>query len=431
MNNRQLDVTMDGTLIGSVTMTAGGSLSFAYSDEYISTSTPTPLSLSMPLSRKKYGNRIIMPFLQGLLPDNPLALESMAARYGVSPSSPFALLEYVGHDVAGALQFLRPGQISEDANADRTALTPISEDALTQLLKNAIAVYSNGARSSGAYRMSLAGAQAKFGATTAPDGSWAIPDRGAPSTVIFKPQYADAGAFPDSDIVELFCQHVLAAAGIPAANTTWWSSPDGSVHAIVSQRFDRQHVDDGTFRRLHQEDFCQALSVPPSKKYQRQDGGPGIGQIGNLLKSQLQPQQSIDVATRFLEALTANIALLNTDAHAKNYALMLEGANVHLAPMYDVVSIGAFLTPDDHPLFSMRINGTYDLEHVFPESLVKEGLRLGLAAEQAQTIVWNTAHAIQSSLSQTAEQFTIPDTHRVIPRTIEAIEKHSALLKAL
>ena len=32
---------------------------------------------------------------------------------------------------------------------------------------------------------------------------------------------------------------------------------------------------DGITVRLHQEDFCQLLNVPPKHKYQ-EDGGPGV-----------------------------------------------------------------------------------------------------------------------------------------------------------
>lgn len=152
MPERTLDVLMDGIPVGVLAMTTGGSLSFAYADNYLSRSNPTPLSLSMPVRQQHYTNRVVLPFLQGLLPDNPLALESMARAHQVSASSPFALLEYVGHDVAGAPQIVRPGEESEDATADRTDITPLDNRQLAEILRNTIAVYDDGAPAHGTLR---------------------------------------------------------------------------------------------------------------------------------------------------------------------------------------------------------------------------------------------------------------------------------------
>lgn len=431
MPERTLDVLMDGIPVGVLAMTTGGSLSFAYADNYLSRSNPTPLSLSMPVRQQHYTNRVVLPFLQGLLPDNPLALESMARAHQVSASSPFALLEYVGHDVAGALQIVRPGEESEDATADRTDITPLDNRQLAEILRNTIAVYDDGAPAHGTQRMSLAGAQAKLGVAVLPDGSWGMPSRGVPTTHIFKPQLASVSAFPDSDIVELFCQNVVEEAGIPAAHTRLWQSPDGEIRAIVSERYDRRRSDNGTYQRLHQEDLCQAMSVLPSKKYQRNDGGPGLGQIGQLFTTRISLSDSTVVARSFLTALTANAALLNTDAHAKNYSLMLSGTHTSLAPMYDVLSIAAFLEPGAHPLFPMRLGKTYDLEQVFPETLIGEAKRLGISSDDATLIVEHTVSQLNMALDHTAQRMHDLDHNGIIARTIEGIRMHSSLLRAI
>ena len=431
MSDRILHVLLDGDFMGTLHMSNSGAMSFTYDTAYLSAQNPTPLSLSMPVSQQTYGNRVVRPFLEGLLPDNPLALDAMAAKYQVSANSPFALLEHVGHDVAGALQIIRPDEESEDEAADRTAMEPVTDDELAKMLRNVIAMYSTGTPMRGSQRMSLAGAQAKLALTTTDEGQWAIPERGTPTTFIFKPQLAHAAMLPESDIVELFCQHVTAAAGLPCALSTLWRSPDGEIRAIVSKRYDRQLEENGTYRRLHQEDLCQAMSVPPSKKYQRQDDGPGIGQIARLFATRLSPSTAISVAKRFLAALTANAALLNTDAHAKNYALMLDGSEVSLAPMYDVLSIGAFLNEDTHPLFPMRLGTTFDLEQVFPETLVAQAGRLGLSVEDGEQIVHGTLGSLRASLDSTAESMSDLDERGIITRTVEAIHRHSSLIKSV
>lgn len=435
MPDRMLNVFMDGTRMGHVTMTEGGPLAFDYDSEYLELPGATPLSLSMPLpslsGRSHYGNKQVRPFLQGLLPDNPLALESLARKYQVSVNSPFAMLEQVGRDVAGALQLLPPGVPSDDALADRTAVEPLDDQQLAARLRETLDVYDNGAVPRETQRMSLAGAQPKLGLARTADGRWALPQPGVPTTHIFKPQRADEGAFPDSDIVEYFCQQVVAGAGVPAASSELWNSPDGSIRAVVSERYDRQRQPDGTYRRLHQEDLCQAMSVEPSKKYQREDGGPGIAQIGRLFVTKLPLESAHSVVAAFLRALTCNAALLNSDAHAKNYSLMLSGDSVRLAPMYDVLSIGAFLADGERPQFPMRIGGKYDLEQVFPETLAKEGARLGLPQGEGEQIVETTLAALGSSLDATAERLSAFDRNGIITRTVEAVNRHSALLRSL
>jgi hypothetical protein len=55
------------------------------------------------------------------------------------------------------------------------------------------------------------------------------------------------------------------------------------------ERFDRLWTRDGRLLRLPQEDCCQALSVPPTRKYEP-DGGPGMRQILDLLKASDEPE---------------------------------------------------------------------------------------------------------------------------------------------
>lgn len=97
----------------------------------------------------------------------------------------------------------------------------------------------------------------------------------------------------------------------------------GDWDVLVSERYDRASVN-GQWRRLHQEDLCQALSVPPSKKYQRLDGGPGIADIAGLVRSLPLTADRRSTGTAFYRALVFNVIAGCTDAHAKNYSLMLE-----------------------------------------------------------------------------------------------------------
>lgn len=144
MADRNLDVHMDGTPAGTMTLTGSGNLTFTYDEDYRRDPAATPLSLSMPKATARHRQRAVLPFITGLLPDNEQALGSLAATYQVSATSPFAILEHVGGDVAGALQILPPGQPSTDQVADRSASEPIGDDEVARDLAQVIDAYRTG-----------------------------------------------------------------------------------------------------------------------------------------------------------------------------------------------------------------------------------------------------------------------------------------------
>jgi len=128
--------------------------------------------------------------------------------------------------------------------------------------------------------------------------------------------------------------------------------------AIVIERYDRQHKGNDIVR-IHQEDICQARGIMPTKKYQN-EGGPSAFDIIELLRTYSTDRQD-DLGT-FVAALGFNWLIAGTDAHAKNFSLLLGGRRVRLAPLYDVASI---LPYDEFDLrkvkLAMKIGGEYKL----------------------------------------------------------------------
>lgn len=119
------------------------------------------------------------------------------------------------------------------------------------------------------------------------------------------------------------------ALGLPAANTRIEAFEDES--AIVVERFDRA-TRDGALLRVHQEDLCQALSVPPARKYQF-DGGPTPGQFAELIRSKVDRDRLItrvlDLAERipaaFVEAINdSGVGGLSTELPDRLVTLVSE-----------------------------------------------------------------------------------------------------------
>jgi serine/threonine-protein kinase HipA len=127
---------------------------------------------------------------------------------------------------------------------------------------------------------------------------------------------------------------------------------------LIIERYDRDLTTD-PIRRLHQEDFCQALALPPDRKYQS-EGGPSIAQSAQLLRDCTPvPAQELP---RFLRAVTFNWIVGNCDAHGKNYSLLYDRGAPTLAPLYDIVS--TVLYPELTTRLAMSIDGARQLDRV-------------------------------------------------------------------
>ena len=135
-------------------------------------------------------------------------------------------------------------------------------------------------------QFSLAGAQAKT-ALLYRDGRWGVPSGSIPTSHILKPAVT---GLDDHDLNEHLCLDAARRAGLTVARTRIAQFAEQA--AIVVTRYDRRTVEDEV-RRMHQEDLCQALGLPPSRKYQN-EGGPGSKEIVALLRRAMAPRVATD-----------------------------------------------------------------------------------------------------------------------------------------
>ena len=178
-------------------------------------------------------------------------------------------------------------------------------------------------------QFSLAGAQAKT-ALLLKDGRWGEPSGPIATSHILKPAVA---GLDDHDLNEHLCLDAARRAELLVARTR--VARFGDESAIIVDRYDRRVVGD-TVIRIHQEDLCQALSIPPWKKYQN-EGGPGPREIVQLIRESMAPRSIEESTLRFLDALAWNWIIGGTDVR-ENYSLLLAGDEVRLAPLYDIAS---------------------------------------------------------------------------------------------
>jgi serine/threonine-protein kinase HipA len=138
-----------------------------------------------------------------------------------------------------------------------------------------------------------------------------------------------------SQVCCTFCAKIISALGLPVARTTMATFGEQTV--LVVERFDRERMDGGRWiARLPQEDFCQALGIAPTLKYEN-DGGPGMAKCLQLLSGSADPLQD---KLAFQLTQLAFWLMAATDGHAKNYSIFLQpGDSYVMTPLYDILSM--------------------------------------------------------------------------------------------
>jgi serine/threonine-protein kinase HipA len=376
-----LVIYLDGRRAGVATQSNTGNLTFCYDESYRRSPNATPLSLAMPLAAAEHKKRVVLPYLQGLLPDSDDALRAIAQRYSVSRRSVFALLTQVGSDVAGAVEMRLEGEKSSDASHTRSNVRIVDDAELGRMLRHVVLEYAEGvAYDDQVGQFSLAGAQPKIALHRTSEGQWAVPLDATPTTHILKPV---SGRMRRIDVVEQVTMDAARYLGNRVAPSRLHTI-DG-LDVFVTQRYDRKSVD-GLWHRVHQEDLCQSLSVSPAKKYQRLEGGPGIASIAGLVKSLPFERDRRDVGRSFYQAFVFNVVAGCTDAHAKNYSVMLEGSNVSLAPLYDLITYAPYWDGETPLSSAMSVDGEYSLSKITAAQLIEAGHRFGLGDESADIV---------------------------------------------
>jgi serine/threonine-protein kinase HipA len=351
----ELVALLDGKEAGRVHNDARGRLTFVYSDEWRLAADAYPLSLSMPLAAKEHGRSAVEAYLWGLLPDNEQVLARWAAKFQVSARNVFALISHVGEDCAGAVQFVTPDRLDTMRRGTEDKVEWLAAPDIAKRLQTLRRDHAAWRLPRDLGQFSLAGAQPKT-ALLLQNNRWGIPSGRVPTTHILKPP---TGNFDGHAENEHICLGLARSLGLPAAQSE--VTRFGEEIAIVIERYDRQYRGNNILR-VHQEDVCQALSIMPTRKYQN-EGGPSPINIIELLRTYSTDRQT-DVDT-FAAALGFNWLIAGTDAHAKNFSLLLSGPHVRLAPLYDVASIVPYDEFDLRKVkFAMKVGGEYKLSEI-------------------------------------------------------------------
>ncbi len=328
-------------------------------------------------------------WLEGLLPEGDM-LTHLAVDAGVDPDDTLGFLAHYGRDTAGALVLVPAG--SPDPARDGTT-APVSDVEIGDMLRKAGARVGHGSDRHDSLT-SLAGLEPKIALARAEDGTWLKCLRGAPSTYILKvarPQDSATRDTVDTEAAALDLARRLGLTTIDAYVTEF-----DRVRCIVVSRYDRVRRSPGTIDRIHQEDAAQGLGLntrDPARKAQHGKALPSLAATAQILTD-----GGTDPA-ELLRLTTFNLAIGNTDAHAKNISfLRFDDGTVRLAPAYDVAM--HMHSPAASGLFAMDVNGKDQITEITATDLVDEAASWGMPRRRAIQAVHSTLDALDDALDQ-------------------------------
>lgn len=358
---RHLFAWEENTLIGRFDQPGSGAIRFEYATQSLG-----PISLSLPLSGV-WDEATPKNFLDGLLPDGDTERLRMQKALGAKSTDSFDLLDSV--DSSGGLVFTTTGE--PPLQADSLGISPaISDDIEAQMER----VWCSGDawwKPDRYNRFSLAGSQGKF-SVAIHNGMWFWPSSVLPSTHIVKP---DGRRVADVAEVEHATMELARACGIEVPYNEVIRF--GQRVGYLVERFDRR-TEQGMTRRLRTEDLAQSLGISPDDKYE-----PGIADIVRCLRKGGADEL---VLYEFVCQVAFNIAVGNSDAHAKNYSIFLSADGIRLSPLYDAICM-AHWEQFKYGTLAMPVNDIFDPWEIALHDWRAEALRCDLDPDEVERIV--------------------------------------------
>jgi serine/threonine-protein kinase HipA len=414
MASTTLVIWMNGLRVGTWDKTRGIDV-LQYDPQWVQSPAGRALSLSLPFTPGNIPHRgeVVANYFDNLLPDSDAIRSRIRSKFGTSSTNAFDLLTAIGRDCVGAVQLLPENE--EPTGFDRIEAEPLTDEDIEQ----SIAASLSGTRVLGQdqmpdFRISIAGAQEKT-AFLLSKGRWCRPLGATPTTHIFKLPLGLIGHLQidmqDSVENEWLCSRVVHHFGLPVAACMIQNF--GSRKVLVIERFDRKHEPTGWIARLPQEDFCQALGLPTTKKYES-EGGPGITEIIRVLDASYQAVQD---KKAFVKTQVIFWMLAATDGHAKNFSLFHErDGKYRLTPLYDVLSAWPVIGPGPNRLdwrkarLAMAVrskNAHWKLSEIRPHhwDSVTTAAGLGDASELIEEIVTETPRVIEIVKTEIPPEF--------------------------
>ena len=428
-----LDVFVNNRLVGHLAKENDGAIRFGYDRRWLEWQNAFAVSLSLPMRPTLYSGAPVAAVFDNLLPDNADTRRRVAERTGAEGTDAYSLLEEIGRDCVGAMQFLhegdQPGKFTE-IDGER-----VSDAEIEKILAN-LASAPLGMDVEQEFRISVAGAQEKT-ALLYSRNSWLRPKGTTPTTHILKPQL---GMIPTAfGLIDMessvdnehYCLTLLEEFGLKVAKTR--IETFGKRRVLVVERFDRMWRTGSELLRLPQEDCCQALGIPPARKYQSEGGPTAVG----ILKLLQQADDPIEDQSAFFRSLILFWLIGATDGHGKNFSIFLRpGGRYGLTPFYDVLSAQPAFDRKQIPKKSYKLAMSagksrkyriYDISgHHFVETGREAGMGPAMIIKAIRDVLDQAQSAPERALARMPKDFAT----KIHDSVAKAIQGRLALLEA-
>ncbi len=382
---KTLDIYFQEKIVGQLIQDEQGDMNFTYATSWLEDPNAIRISCSLPLQKDTFERKDCYAFFGGILPEENQR-KLIAKNLGISANNDFSMLEKIGGECAGALSFIPAGEKINPQNNDYHELTDTTlPNILRELPLKPLLAGEQG------IRLSLAGVQDKL-AVYIEDGKTFIPLNNAPSTHILKP---DLNTHDGIIFNEAFCLKLAKQIGLSVAKADIKKTED--IHYLLIKRYDRIFIDLGKnprkIKRVHQEDFCQALGIASRNKYQN-EGGPSLKQCFDLIR--MESFTPVIDLEKMLNAVIFNYLIGNCDAHGKNFSLLYLN-QLQLAPLYDLVCTLYYENLSQK--MAMKLGGEYQINNIAIENFDTLADEIGFAKPEVRKRVFKLIDEILSSLS--------------------------------
>lgn len=384
-------------LVGEITGNDYRDACFSYARDYLSNSDAKAISVSLPLSEETYSVIQTKSFFEGLLPEG-FSRRALANWARVQEEDYLAILEKLGQECLGAILIIEKGKAWNEGEYIKLSMDEVHKLAAEGATKSTAVLMET--------HLSLTGASGKVGLYyDEPRNEWYMPTGKLASTHIVKQSHVRLKGIV---INEQFCIRAAAKLGIEVPETFIVDLGKGNDDEVLfaTKRYDRKLSDElgannlPKAYRLHQEDFCQALSIAAADKYEHENQSY-LRKMFELVRR--VSSRPIEDQMKLWDLVVVNYLLGNTDCHLKNYSLIYSEdlKSIRLSPAYDIVCTVAYESTKE---MSYYIGGKLDIREIDRESFAIAAREIGIGEKMAMKHFDEFSAKLNDVLNEVAEE---------------------------
>lgn len=354
-----------------------GDARFTYAESYLKNPEHRAISIGLPMEEKSFDAVRTRFFFEGLLPEG-FTRRCVAEWMHMDEGDYLSILAGLGRECLGAIKI---------ADETEKAVEPEYRELSAE---EVYALASEGATESAELvtksHLSLTGASGKVGLYyDEKKQKWYLPIGEAPSTHIVKQSHVRLKKIVAN---EQLCLLTAKNLGIDIPESFIITTDDNEENVLfATKRYDRKFVNSNKIvsgmpvpRRLHQEDFSQALGIAASKKYEKNNEGY-MKRLFDVIRS--YSADPMTDALRLWDICVFNYLIGNTDNHIKNLSLLYSEdlKSIRLAPAYDIVSTMIYENSTEN--MALGIYGIHNINEITRESFEKTAVQVGMGTKMA------------------------------------------------